>query len=145
MRTAEKFWESVRVTGGCWEWLGANVRGRARVNWFSKPALASRISYQLARGPIREGFFLLHTCDNGNCVNPWHLYEGKWKENARDRENRKRGRGPAIKIPYSHLDLVRQRVSAGETHQEIASDYGVSRSAISLFITGKDRRAYACG
>lgn len=145
MRTPERFWDMVKVTDGCWEWLGACVRGRARVNWFSKPALASRIAYQLARGPITQDQFLLHTCDNGKCVNPWHLYEGKWKENALDRERRRRGRGRPVKIPYSHLEIVRARVANGELHREIARDYGVSRSAISLFITGKDRRTYERG
>jgi transposase-like protein len=47
----------------------------------------------LANGPIPEGLWILHHCDNPPCVNPNHLYAGTSAENIRDAVVRGRMRG----------------------------------------------------
>lgn len=57
---------------GCWFWMGSATE-YGRLRWDNREALAHRISYTLARGPIPDGLQLDHLCRNIRCVNPAHL------------------------------------------------------------------------
>lgn len=72
---------------GCWEWTSPNSlvgRGRGYVSLGGKPMLHHRAVWTLLRGPIPEGAFLCHHCDNPKCANPDHLYVGDHRSNVRD-------------------------------------------------------------
>lgn len=76
---------------GCWEWTRSkNPKGYGRASGFGKPWQAHRLSWFLFNGEIK-GFHVLHKCDNPPCVNPKHLWLGTDKDNAKDREFKKRG------------------------------------------------------
>ena len=83
---AERFWAQVETGDGCWEWRGARYRsggyGRLRVN--GRQAKAHRISWELHFGPIPDGLFVCHHCDNPPCVRPDHLFLGTVLDNTRD-------------------------------------------------------------
>jgi hypothetical protein len=76
-------------TSGCWSWSGQMHRtGYALI---SMPAdgrwrlrRAHRISWELHRGPIPEGLWVLHKCDNRICTNPDHLFLGDGADNMQD-------------------------------------------------------------
>lgn len=51
---------------------------------------AHRISWEIHRGNIPKGMYVLHKCDVPGCVNPDHLYLGTQSENMRDAYHRGR-------------------------------------------------------
>jgi hypothetical protein len=84
--TEARFWAKVAKTDGCWEWTGARTspgwHGRMMVN--RRCITASRISWEMAYGPIPPGLYVLHACDNPGCVNPKHLMLGTIQANMVD-------------------------------------------------------------
>jgi len=70
----------------CWEWTHAlNNIGYGMFRWATnKMRTAHRVSYELHKGPIPNGLFVCHTCDNPKCVNPEHLWVGTRKDNFDD-------------------------------------------------------------
>jgi hypothetical protein len=51
-----------------------------------------RFAWELAYGPIPDGLWVLHHCDNPPCVNIDHLYLGTVKDNTADMMRRGRMR-----------------------------------------------------
>lgn len=47
----------------------------------------------LINGPIRDGLYVLHKCDNRLCVRVDHLFLGTQKENLADMRSKGRSRG----------------------------------------------------
>ena len=71
---------------GCITWEGPTcASGRyGRVNGFSKIKTAHRLSYELVFGEIPENLVVMHSCDNGLCVNSDHLSLGTQSDNMLD-------------------------------------------------------------
>jgi hypothetical protein len=73
LSTAERFWEKVDKSGGCWEWTAYKRQGYGRFSMPGGPVLAHRLAWLMLIGPIPAGLVLDHLCRNPGCVNPAHL------------------------------------------------------------------------
>ncbi len=103
-----RFWKNVHRASGdaCWEWkatrkmhTACSARGGTGYGHFmvsdAKRVQAHRYSYELHFGPIPEGMFVMHKCDNPPCVRPDHLELGTPKDNMQDAIRKGRNsRGP---------------------------------------------------
>ena len=89
------------------------------------------LSEKLGR-PIEKGKYACHTCDNPECINPDHLYEGTHKSNTNDMVRRKRHRmGEDIntaKLTVENVRELRPLLENADTPKmkELGEKYGVS-------------------
>lgn len=148
----ERFWAKVDRRGPteCWPWT-ANVdtRGYGRFQLNGRSRRAHRVSYELSAGPIPEGMHVCHRCDNPLCVNPGHLFLGRDEDNVADKVAKNRqARGSSIGAKLSGdlggaakltwADVRSIRAAAVSTLQAaLATRFGVSKSAISLIVSGR--------
>ncbi len=119
---------------GCLEWTktadrkGYGIAAIDRKRW-----AAHRASYYLSFGPIPDGKFVCHRCDNPKCIEPSHLFLGSPIENTRDMQAKgreRRRRGPR-KLNELQVREAHNRHIGGESCRQIAAHYDVSHHAMS--------------
>jgi len=75
--------------GKCWIFNTPHgERAYGVLNVYGKSVSSHRLAYQLAKGPIPKGKYILHSCDTPACINPAHLRAGTAKENMQDYRER---------------------------------------------------------
>lgn len=145
---AERFWAKVAVkydSTSCWEWQGAITReGYGWFRYLDRSETAHRVMWGLAEGPIPDGLWVLHHCDNRRCVRPSHLYVGTVQDNQRDLAVRRRARNGSggVRFTLAEASAIRAAWLAGATQVSLARQYGVSPSTIGSVVHGKNT-AYA--
>jgi hypothetical protein len=93
---------TIKTSEGCWIYRKNSKSPYPKVYGGRDPKTgktiqhcAHRISYEIHKGPIPDGMFVCHTCDNHKCWNPDHLWLGTTQENTQDRNiKRRQSRGP---------------------------------------------------
>ncbi len=124
----------------CWQWRGSVLNnGYGKLAIAGQQHLAHRLAWREYRGPIPEGLFVCHHCDNRACVNPDHLFLGTADDNMKDMARKGRARYPGAKNPargernansklnYEKADAIRNDT---RSYRLIAADYAVSTHAI---------------
>lgn len=147
---ADRFWAKVAKGDGCWEWTGArnSVSGYGSFGLDRETMVyAHRMAWELTNGPIPEGLFVCHSCDNRPCVRPDHLFLGTHSDNMQDMVAK--GRAPKDKPsqrgvlnPQAKLTAaqVRDIRASAEPHTVLAPRYGVTATLIRAI---RNRKAWA--
>lgn len=159
-KSVGRFWARVDKRGPdeCWEWKGARMQqGYGRFCFKEETLRAHRVSWALAHGPIPDGLFVCHRCDNPPCVNPAHLFLGTRQDNMRDMVQKGRHpskteeypltqhpslrphgeRNTSTKLTDEQVDEIRRLSQPGTTHSELARRFNVWPSTISRAVLGK--------
>lgn len=122
----------------CWNWNGAIGRDGYGFYHFKK---AHRLSYEFHNGPIPDGLWVLHKCDNRRCVNPNHLFLGTNSDNIQDCITK--GRFP-VGERHSCAKLTRAEVlwcrkahrDHGWNFSELGRAFGVSNQSMRSAVKG---------
>jgi HNH endonuclease len=144
MTLQDRFWAKVDKSGDCWTWTASkltNGYGQFKSSSY-KLVLAHRQSYEMANGPIPDGMFVCHKCDNPSCVNPEHLFVGTPMENSQDMVAKGRGNagGPFVGSANGRAVLTEDSVceirALPLSYRALAERFGVSKSQIARIKTG---------
>lgn len=134
--TPEQFWAKTTRQGECLIWLGAvNPKGYGKVYFEGRNRRAHCVAWELTRGPIPDGLWVLHTCDNPRCCNRLHLFLGDNLANNRDKAAKGRhiyGEAHKLaKLTEPDVVAIKQALAAGGVkHRDLAERFGVSPGVI---------------
>ena len=149
----ERFWRKVAKRGKdeCWPWTGKKRDGRLRPErnygrmWVRGHLIqASRVAWEVTHGepPPRE-LDVLHRCDNGQCVNPSHLWLGTHADNMADMKSKGRSRsvrGEAnhfAKLTQVRVDVLKELYALGATLTQLTIVSGMSFAQVRKVTNGK--------
>lgn len=141
-RKRHSFWARVNIGSGeeCWEWQGGKYHfGHGATTLRGRPAKAHRVAWELSRGPLPAGAYLLHKCDNPPCCNPAHLFVGTQADNMADMVKKKRhSHGEKRTLAKLTDERVRDMRFLAETlpvsRRALAAAFGVSPKCVTLVL-----------
>lgn len=131
-KTPEEYLEQrLDKSNACWVFTGGKDKdgyGQVQSTRVAKDAGVTR-SHQLAyvawKGPIDEGLFVCHTCDNPSCCNPDHLFLGTALENNKDMWDKGRWvKGNSRKLDYEGIVNLHKIKDCKEVAEMFNCNYG---------------------
>lgn len=151
---AERLWRRVdKREFGCWEWTGsvAGQYGHGRISYFREDGAkrgiyTHRLAWELIVGPIPEGLWVLHHCDNPRCVRAdpdptkSHLFLGTHQDNMDDMVTKGRHadlsgeRGPRAVLTEQQVRAARDLRVSGATIPALARRFGVAKGTMASVI-----------
>jgi len=117
---------------GCIEWTGGKqTAGYGALNIGGEVLSTHRLSYEVNVGPIPEGMFVCHRCDNPSCVNPEHLFIGTNADNMEDMQAKGRAAWAKKKMPQEVREKIKlamaSKVRTSSEKQRKAASETMSR------------------
>lgn len=147
----ERLWgRAERTESGCLIFGDGSGYGRIKRPGERVGAMAHRVAYELAVGPIPDGMLVLHHCDTPPCIKPAHLFVGTYADNTADMYAKQRQRGgwgavPACKkargeqhgfakLTAEDVVAIRTAAANGERFVSIARRFPVGRQSIANIV-----------
>jgi hypothetical protein len=145
----ERFWSKVAKSDGCWLWTAGRKSTAYGSVFVGKKgidacALAHRVAWAITHGALPAGLCVCHRCDVPPCVRPGHLFVESNAGNMADRKAKgryvaRRGTDNGhAKLTEDAVRTIRARAAAGEFQKDLAVEFGVHKSAISLIVCRKE-------
>lgn len=143
-----RFWPKVARRKGpvtCWPWKASkNKDGYGWIRRGRRMELAHRMSWEINFGPIPDGQYVLHKCDNPACVRPSHLFLGDQITNMADmvakgrcgkRGGRRGEESHVAKVTEKQVLEIRSRYAAGGiSHKTLGKLYGLTACPVGQII-----------
>ena len=142
----QRFWARVDRNGKqvphmatrCWAWTGAktNEYGSVPTGVTKQWLYAHRFSYELHYGTPNG--MVCHRCDNRECCNPEHLYDGDASSNMQDVVDRNLNYVPASrKVSAELVAEMKSLVAEGQTYRAVGRKFSVSDVTVRNWVSGK--------
>lgn len=131
----ERFWSKIgpQRDDGCREWTAGKFRyGYGAFLLDGKLRKAHRVMWELHFGPIPEGLFVCHHCDNPPCVEVSHLFLGTPLDNMRD----KIAKGRLVASPGERNGMWGVRRTHCKRGHPLVEE--------NIYLHGKDRHCRTC-
>lgn len=159
-----RFWSKVEVgsKNKCWNWKKSNHQfGYGQFRFNGRSQTSHRVALILYTNEINEDLFVLHSCDNPRCCNPYHLRWGTPHENTQDCINRGRKTDPPKNntnppVHYGEdnnksilnaekVKEIRKIYQNGKfTQKELSKKFNVSKSTIAQVVNYKTWKHVSC-
>lgn len=131
----------------CRVWTGAtNGNGYGVRKVQQRRVYIHREAWAKANGPIPDGLYVCHHCDNPTCYEVSHLFLGTQSDNMADARAKGRLsrhprvlRGescPTAKLSWSDVEEIRQLQREGTSMRSLGRRFGVSHTAIAMAVNG---------
>ena len=100
-----------------------------------------RFICSIIKGPIPEGMYVIHSCDNKRCIHPKHISIGTPLDNNLDKIGKGRqgnvgGGKPRMFSLEQQEDMIKLH-KQGYSQREIASVYAIDQALIWRYINGR--------
>lgn len=126
-------WIKSRIGDGYGKMSSVTIAGEYRLDEY-----AHRVAWAFENGRWpAPGKAIMHSCDNSWCVNPNHLSEGTYGQNAVDRPRTGKWFGIGRGNGKVTLEQALEIRNSSERQIVLAERYGVSQPTISRIRTGK--------
>ena len=130
-----RIYAKTRAEGDCLVWTGHTDKGGygqfGSRRHYGTTRVHRRI-WEIEVGPIPDGLFVCHHCDNPPCIKISHLFLGTPSANTVDMVRKGRhglvglGRRHAAKLSLDQIAEIAKRKRAGEDARRLATEFGVS-------------------
>ena len=148
LKTVQRFWSKINLPddlniNDCWEWVGGKKKsGYGQIHINGTTIGSHRLMYECYNGPIKDGLFACHECDNKSCVNPFHITPGTLQHNMDDAVKRNRmatGEDHGMsKLTEIEVKDILDQLILGVTQYDLAELYNIDQTNISCIAQGKN-------